>query len=58
MDLKVITIVTIENFPLKNEIFKILDKFLEDNKLDKQYNGYNKGNNIELQFLNPVHMNI
>lgn len=51
---RIVTCVLIENFPSRQELFDLIDKYLESNEMPKHYRGYNKGSSLELHFENPV----
>jgi len=51
------SIVKIENFPSRIEIFDLLDKYLSQNNLSKEYTSDNKDNTISFQFKNSVKFN-
>ena len=51
------SIVKIENFPSRIEIFDMLDKFLLEQNIEKNYTSDNKDNTISFQFKNSVIFN-
>ena len=48
------SIVKIENFPSRIEIFDMLDKFLLEQNIEKNYTSDNKDNTISFTFKNSV----
>ena len=48
------SIVKIESFPSRIEIFDLLDKFLTEKNMPKDYTSDNKDNTISFQFKNSV----
>jgi hypothetical protein len=48
------SIVKIENFPSRIEIFDMLDKFLSEKNMGKDYTSDNKDNTISFTFKNSV----
>ena len=50
------TKVIIDNFPSRIEIHNILDKFLDDLNMSKEYHIDHIGGSIEISFKNPVYM--
>jgi hypothetical protein len=48
------SIVKIENFPSRIEVFDLLDKFLFEKNADKDYLSDNKDNTISFTFKNSV----
>ncbi len=51
------SVIKIENFPSRIEIFEILDKYLSQNKIIKDYTTDNKDNTISFEFKNSVKFN-
>ena len=51
---RIITSVLVEFFPSRQELFDMVDKYLEISELPKHYRGFNKGNSLELMFDNSV----
>jgi hypothetical protein len=47
---RIITRVLIELFPSRQELFSMIDSFVESKGYSKKYKGYNKGASIELEF--------
>lgn len=48
------TVVKIENFPSRVELFQFLDKFLLEKRLPKDYISDNRDNFVTFSFNNPV----
>jgi hypothetical protein len=54
MSNNITSIVKIENFPSRIEIFDLLDKYFYQNNMIKDYKTTNKDNTISLIFKNSV----
>jgi hypothetical protein len=48
------SVIRIENFPSRIELFELLDKYLSQNNIVKDYTTDNKDNIISFQFKNSV----
>ena len=53
LNVKMLTTVTLDNIPSRNEVLLLLDTFLSDNKYPKDYNIRHKDNSLEIMFKNP-----
>jgi len=51
---RIVTSVLVEYFPSRQELFDLVDKYMEASELPKHYKGYNKGSSLELTFENSV----
>jgi len=46
--------VIVENFPSRQELFEMVNKFMDEKKFPKDYKSRNKGSSIEFLFSNLV----
>ena len=46
--------VLVENFPSRQELINMVNKFIDENKHPKDYKSKNKGSSVEFLFANMV----
>lgn len=53
-NIEMITKITLENYPSRNEVLTLLDVFLSDNNYPKDYSVSNKDSMLVILFKKPV----